>query len=463
MSQLPKYVAMRGKRFRVLLPGHMLEKRYIGTYDTLEEAVRARDEKLRELGYSVPEARTDTEGNTSFRIAGNLAEVQASGLVHTLEGLLEAAQVDTEEWRVLRWGAKAYPGWAKRERSDLTWVDGAIDHGHVKKDGIETVQLWSVHATLIRRKPIPVFPTVQPVTCDRQFPPPHPPVPGSVARSLVLSDPHFWYRRDGKTLVPMHDARALDIALQVAGQVQPDRIDVLGDLLDMTDWTDRFTRVPAYSLQLQPTLVRAHQFLRALRECVPTAEIRLYEGNHEARLRRALLNHLPAAYDLQPVDEIEMELPPSLTVPRLLALHKLQIEWIGDYPDAEQGLNERVWLSHGEALSSVPGGTARAMMRGTVVTRVFGHVHRREWTTQTYWQPQRYEVESVCPGCLCHLDGRVAGTKKRQNWQQGIALIEYEPGGGGYRIELIPIDYATGRALWRGAWLEGDGTWLDTY
>jgi hypothetical protein len=459
MSKLPKYVAKRGERYRVIFPEGILEKRYLGTYSTLPAAVSARDEFLRKHKHSVPND-LPTTASASFKAEGNIATARATGLIHTLDKLIEATGADMDVWKVLRWSAKPYAGWAKKERADITWVGGAIDEGYVKKDGIEVVQLWSMHATFVRRQPIPVFPVVQPIQCDVQYAPPHPPIEdGDIAHSVILADPHFWFRWQDGELVPLHDPRALDIALQVISAVQPERVDVLGDLLDMEDWTDHFTRHPDYRGQLQPTLLAAHAFLRAIRECAPNALVRLFEGNHEARLRSALLNHLPAALDIRAVDEIELDLPPSLSVQRLLALHELQVEWIGDYPDGTAPLNQRVWLSHGESMSSVPGSSARKMMNGSTVTHIFGHIHRHELTSKTYYVPRRYEVRSYCPGCLCHLDGRVEGSRKKQNWQQGIAVVEYEPGGKDYRIESIPIDYNAGRALWRGRWLVGSASW----
>jgi hypothetical protein len=463
MSQLPKYVTQRGARYRVVFPESILEKRYLGTYDTLAAAVSARDKFLAEHGQPVPQNDTPTAKSASFKVEGNIAVAQATGLIHTLPELIEATGADMDVWKVLKWEAKPYAGWAKKERADITWIGGAIDQGYVKKDGIEVVQLWSMHATFVRREPVPVFPVIQPIACELRCPPPRPAARvDGIARSVILCDPHFWFRWQDGVLIPLHDPRALDIALQVIDVVGPERVDILGDLLDMEDWTDHFARHPDYRHQLQPTLLAAHAFLRAIREVAPYAHIRLFEGNHEARLRTALLNHLPAALDIRSVDEIELDLPPSLSVQRLLALHELQVEWIGDYPDGEAPLNDRVWLSHGESISGAPGATARSMMNGATVTHIFGHVHRHELTSQTYYVPRRYEVRSFCPGCLCHLDGRVEGSKKKQNWQQGLAVVEYEPDGEGYRIESIPIDYNSGRALWRMRWLVGREGWPTT-
>jgi hypothetical protein len=52
---LPPYIEARGDSFRVRFPKSILESRWLGTYDTLDEAVQARDAKLRDhYGMATP-------------------------------------------------------------------------------------------------------------------------------------------------------------------------------------------------------------------------------------------------------------------------------------------------------------------------------------------------------------------------------------------------------------------------
>ena len=52
-------------------------------------------------------------------------------------------------------------------------------------------------------------------------------------------------------------------------------------------------------------------------------------------------------------------------------------------------------------------------------------------------------------GTLARIDpGVVPASRYRQNWQQGVAVIEYEPGGGGFHVALVPI--YRGSALYTG-------------
>ena len=50
-----------------------------------------------------------------------------------------------------------------------------------------------------------------------------------------------------------------------------------------------------------------------------------------------------------------------------------------------------------------------------------------------------------CPGCACHIDGRVPGSSPDRNWQQGIAIVDYDDDVG-YTITPIPIN--DGVAIW---------------
>jgi len=172
------------------------------------------------------------------------------------------------------------------------------------------------------------------------------------------------------------------------------------------------------------------------------------EGNHDKRLETALITHLAAAYQLRPVDEMEM--PPAMTIQRLLALGGMDIRYVGDYPNGEEWLNDMVVCVHGD-VARQPGLTAPARAREIDVTEIHGHIHRREWAARTiHGRRDRHIVEAFSPGCLCRIDGAVPGKKAKVQWQQGIALVRYtNTTRNDYSISPIAID--DGRALAEGA------------
>ena len=133
---------------------------------------------------------------------------------------------------------------AKAEQKDLHFDQGKIT-GYVRSDGLSIAQLWQVKARLVRKDPQPVFPIIQPVKCAFEYEAPPKPA-GGLKRAVVWSDPQFGFRRDLTTgeLMPLHDNRALDVILQIAIAAKADRVDVLGDIFDLSDMSAHFLQQP---------------------------------------------------------------------------------------------------------------------------------------------------------------------------------------------------------------------------
>ena len=400
---------------------------------------------------------TSTTGST-FEEDGNYARAQAtSAHINTLPALLAECGVDLTVWRVQKWGVghKSWEMGAKLVESDLQFDEGKIS-GWKQDKGLGKLPLegWSIWANFIRIKPLPLYPTIQPVACTVTFRAPPVPKAGGLCRALVFADPHVGFLKDTRNakLEPFHDRRALDLVLQLASAVQPDRIDCLGDLLDFAEWTDRFLRSPEFYATTQPSILEAHWWLRQLRRSCPDAAISLHEGNHEGRMNKQVLTHLRAASDLRPADE--MDLPPALTPQRLLALHKLGIEWHGDYPDDEHWLGQGLKLAHGDIARGEPGATTAAIIKKAYTSEIVGHIHRREMASRTiYEQGRARTITAYCPGCVCRIDGIVPGTRSKQQWQQGLAIVEYNPAGD--QVSRYDIEISDGIALWGGKQYEG--------
>lgn len=415
-------------------------------------ACRMRWRGERHYKASICDSKEQTgQGKTCFDIRGNTATAWSNETrIKTLEQLLGACEVDLDTWKVDHYLINKWEVGAKAEYKDLTWTGGTLD-GTLQAEGLTIAPLFQVKAWLVRQHPEPIFPTIQPIKSAVTYAlPPKP--QGGILRNLTLADPHFWFRRDFQTskLTPLHDRRVLDVILQIAYATQPNRIDVLGDILDATDWTTKFLRSPEFYWCTQPSLLETYWWLSQLRQTCPQAEINVYEGNHDDRMREAILQHLPAAYDLRAVDELE--LPPALSLPKLLALHQLGINWIGGYPDEVGWLNDGIKLRHGDVVR-VPGNTTKAVVQRADVTEIVAHVHRIEWTSRTkFLRDGREVIAAFCPGCTCHIDGRVPATRGEMQWQNGCALVDYQPDGRMFAITPIVID--NGRAIWDGKLFE---------
>jgi predicted phosphodiesterase len=354
-------------------------------------------------------------------------EVPKSRRIRTLEQLLEAGQVDTAVWETTNFTLNKWEVAAKANDGESMMVE----------------ELFQVKASLRRKKLIMSFPTLRPLAVNRQsrtYKKPQYSNRDGIQTALILPDPHFGFRRNMRTneLEPFHDMRALDVALQVAYELRPHHVIHLGDILDLPDWSDKFVQKPDFQQLTQPAVIAANWWLSTLKDAVPGAKHVVLEGNHDKRLELAVLNHLKAAAGLRAADELN--LPPALSVPRLLALHALGIDYKRDYPNSEYWLTSELMCVHGAAARKGGGKTTSALVKEYDVSIVHGHIHRVEQSPRTTFNGDGTRViGAYSPGCLCHIDGRVPGVKARQDWQQGLAVAYFgdgiEPSVQLYRID----------------------------
>jgi len=394
---------------------------------------------------------------STWKEDGNYAQVTFKTRHHvtTKEELLEMYETDTDEWMIDHWSVGQWEVGAKTKDQELEWVDGVVS-GYTKEHGLTVAPLHTVRIWLVRRHPIAIQPIIQPIQCDYEFKwedtysgAPNIPTP-PIQTSLVFGDPHFGFERDmqnGTQDIPYHNEEVLSIILSIAGYLQPGRIDIIGDILDLAEWSDKFLRSPEMTETTQKSINAAHAFLRKLRDMSPKSEIFLYEGNHELRMQKALITHLRAAYGIRPADQLE--LPPALSVPSLLALDRLGITWVGGYPRNQVWLNDGLQISHGDIVRSAPGDTSKAISKNSDVSQVYGHIHRVEMVTHThnFRNAQKY-VTAFSPGCACWCDDRVPGNGHARQWQNGCGIIEYEVNGSGFNITPILIE--DGKAIYDG-------------
>lgn len=85
------------------------------------------------------------------------------------------------------------------------------------------------------------------------------------------------------------------------------------------------------------------------------------------------------------------------------------------------------------------------------VSVIFGHIHRREWaeiTREDHDGPKT--IMAASPGCLARIDGVVPSygqgldldgrpLPRHENWQQGLAVIDYNEDSGNFYYQQVPI------------------------
>jgi len=371
------------------------------------------------------------KSRTSASVMGTRNEIVAesnNARIKTLEDLIKACDIDLNVWEV--------------ERHVINkWEVGA--KGNV---GLHVEPLFQVKAWLIRKEPVAITPVIAPVNIS--YTPSNRKVQktSKTNRALILPDPQFGFRKDLQTgvLDPFHDRAALDVALQIATEYAIDKVVWLGDVLDLPDWSDKFVRSPEYHWTTQPSVIEASWWLREFKVATD-AETVILGGNHEARLDRSINTHMIQAYDLKATDALDS--PPALSVPSLLGLRGLEIQYIADYPNGEVWINDQVRCIHGDVARSSSGATVSSMVDDIQETSIQGHVHRIESASKTLHTsrgPRAVAMWSV--GCLCRIDGVVPGVKARQNWQQAIGIVDYTDTE--HHVTAIPIN--NGKALYHG-------------
>lgn len=351
-----------------------------------------------------------------------------SGRIKTLADLLKACEVDTNAWRVERWVANK-------------WEVGAKD-----SDGnVVVTPLFQVKANLIPVELKPVELMVKPIAPPVSFLPiaqSH----QAAGRGLVLPDPQVGFRRDWKTgkLDPFQDRRALDAVLQIAQAEKFTDVVWLGDVLDFSEWTDKFAREPGFYFTTQAAVVEAYWWIAQYRKAAEDAAHVILEGNHEYRPETAMMTHLLAAHGLKPANELVKA--PVLSVQRLLGLDELGVEYKAGYPNNETYLGP-VRVVHGDIARAGYSDTVKKLVSDSQETVIQGHIHRIEWASKTIIERnQPRVVAAFSPGCLCRTDFVVPGHHRGQHWQQGACVVEWDED----LFSITPIVIADGKALYRG-------------
>jgi hypothetical protein len=354
--------------------------------------------------------------------------------IKTLAQLIDACDIDLDEWIIERHVVNKWEVGAKGANKE------------VRVHPLFQVKVW-----LVKRVPEMVTPVIQPLSISiRAAKIPKTRNDSDRKRAVTLADPHFGFSVDLRTraLTPFHDRRALSVALQIVKDAQPDEVVWKGDINDMAEWSDKFIRGPEFYFTTQPAIIEAAWWIAQFKLAAPNAEHTVIGGNHDDRVDKSIMTHLLAAYNLKSADNIDG--PAVLSLTGLLGLDSVGV----NYADGEHWLTDDIRCIHGDIAKQAPGATARATNDKANETTIFGHIHRTELTTRTIHERNgQRTLTAFCPGCLCRVDG-VVPPGRCENWQQGIAVLDYEPQG---EPAITPIRIIDGHAYHAGNDYSGDG------
>lgn len=281
--------------------------------------------------------------------------------------------------------------------------------------------------------------------------------PDGYETAVILPDIQFGYYRDSNgELVSTHDETALTIALNIVATSNADKVILVGDNMDFPEF-GKYRLSPAFAQTTQASIDRATLFSAELRAAAPNADIVWLAGNHEERLPNYVLDNAKAAFGLRRGNTPDSW--PILSVPHLCRFDEYRIRYLAGYPASSYWINERIRVIHGDKVAS-GASTSHKYLATSKTSVVFGHIHRREWAERSR---EDYDgaktILAASPGTLAKTDGAVPSTKGGidldgrplpivEDWQQGLAVVTYQPGDGEFWYEQIPIH--SGRAWWRG-------------
>jgi predicted phosphodiesterase len=281
-------------------------------------------------------------------------------------------------------------------------------------------------------------------------------LPQNWKRAVIFPDIQIGFYRDREdNLVSTHDEVAIDLALQVTRDANPDVVVMIGDNTDFPE-LGKYRKHPSFVRTTQATIDRCGLLAAQIRANAPNAKIFWIAGNHEERLPNYIVDNAVAAYGLRRANAPESW--PVLSVPVLCNLDEYDITFVPGWPANRVWLNNRLQVVHGDVTTN--GSTAHKYLNRERVSTIYGHVHRREWAEKTrITEDGPRTILAASPGCLCKLNGIVPSTKTGYNlhgepietcmdWQQGLAVVDFYDGDGPFRYDPVPIHEQ--EAFWDG-------------
>ena len=269
---------------------------------------------------------------------------------------------------------------------------------------------------------------------------------------VVISDVQVGFLRDiedPSRLTPMHDLPAIEVALQIVADLQPDQIGYVGDFLDLPEMS-RYLQNEEFWRTTQPSIDEGYKILAQFEAAAgPDRDRTIFiAGNHERRLQESVLKYHRAAFHLRPAAQTPATWP-DLTVPHLLRFEELGIEYMGEYPGGEWYITPELVVRHNPE--------SRTAYAASVIAGHSHHVKRETYSLRTPQGPMHQTLWEI--GCLASLDnyasrGSLVATRVPSNrgfvkdWAHSFAVVTVTPELD-HAVELVEY-IGRGQAIFRG-------------
>jgi hypothetical protein len=243
----------------------------------------------------------------------------------------------------------------------------------------------------------------------------------------------------GDQQAPFQDQDLHEKFCQWLADYQPDRGVLIGDTIDLPT-ISRHPDTPEQNPSVQECIDIGHQILRDYVESSESTNWVKLEGNHDYRLRRAVIDNLRDFYGLRR-GKGRNEIPenPLLDVEHLLRLDELGIEFIrpdGDWKQAQYQVSPYLAARHGWLAKKGSGTSALASLEHLGYSIVVGHTHRQSlvYKTKHDINGKPATITGVETGCMCRVEGGL-GYAVAPDWLNGFATAWVWPDGR-FKIDL---------------------------
>lgn len=262
----------------------------------------------------------------------------------------------------------------------------------------------------------------------------------------------------GDQQAPFHDENLHHLFCAWLEENEPDELVALGDKVDFPD-ISRHRLDPENTAVVNECIQSGYDLFRAYRASAPNTRMKFMPGNHDERIRNILLDK-PSVQPLYGVKRADTPLekgPPVLTLPHLLRLDELDIEYVdpqGPYDLAQINLTTKLAVRHGWIARQGSGVSALATLEHLGYSIIVGHTHRQSiiYKTTHDIDSDPTTLTAAEAGCMCRIDQESRKGRKWPNftpcpdWQQGFTTVTVHPDGF-FRIENAT--YVNGTLLWR--------------
>ena len=243
----------------------------------------------------------------------------------------------------------------------------------------------------------------------------------------------------GDQQAPYQDQDLHEKFCQWLADFQPNRGVLIGDTIDVPT-ISRHAGQPEVEASLQECIDGGYRLLRDYVESSEATNWVKLEGNHDYRLRRAVIDNLREFYGIRRgVGRNEIPESPLLDVAHLLRLDELGIEFLrpeGDWKQTQYQVSPKLAARHGWVARKGSGASALATLDHLGYSIIVGHTHRQSlvYKTKHDIDGKPSTITGVETGCMCRIEGGL-GYAVAPDWLNGFATARVWPDGK-FKIDL---------------------------